>query len=99
MTIIKSFETEPIEDNWQSRKILLPAFIGLIMLILTEIWANNTAVTYGEKFENISDLHQALEMENKILENEIAKLSSLNNIVHTSAKLGLSKPSSVQYIP
>lgn len=97
MTIIKKFEPE------KQQKRIPKVYIGLITLfllalILVEIWVNNTTVSFGEKFKKIEDLEHALSIDNQILENEIAKNSSLISISSKSAELGFSPPQSIQYI-
>lgn len=97
MTIIKKFE--PIKDTkgFSKRYIIIAAFC-LICLIILEIWVQNSLVLYGEKFEKISSLQKVLELENQILQNEIAKESSLSKLASKSAELGFSKPEKIQYI-
>ena len=68
------------------------------MLTLTEIWATNTVIAYGERFEKLSVLDKNLKTENQILENNIAKNSSLNSIASKSAQLGFYANQSIQYI-
>lgn len=97
MTIIKKFE--PIQEKSSlPKKYLLFASFLLLSLAIVEIWASNTLVTYGGKLESLSVLSKGLEMENKILENDIAKSSSLAGIASKSAQLGFSKVESIQYI-
>lgn len=81
-----------------SKKFIFLAAAGLTILIIVQIWASNTAVIYGEKFDAVSALQQSLYMENQILENEIAKRASLSNIASKSAMLGFFKLVDVQYI-
>ena len=97
MTIIKKFE--PIKDHKKiSKKYILFFSICLILLIVLEIWVQNSMVLYGEKFEKISQLEKILKVENQILENEIAKQSSLHSLASKSAELGFLKPEHMQYI-
>lgn len=95
MTIIKKFEPQ---QKKSFLKYLVLGFLGLIILSLVEIWANNTMVIYGEKFEKLFSLQSTLSLENQILENEIARQSSLINIASKAASLGFSKTESMQYI-
>lgn len=88
MTIIKKFP-----KFWVGLTIL-----ALLFLVLIEIWVNNTTAAYGIKFEKMATLERQLLMENQILENEIAKFSSLLNISSKSAELGFSRPKRLQYI-
>lgn len=97
MTIIKSFETTE-QKKKLSKKYIGLGLIVFLVLMITEIWVNNNVVTYGEKFERLSVLAKSLNLENQILENEIAKRQALNNIASKSAELGFSEPESIQYI-
>ena len=97
MTIIKKFEPEDVNHKLPKRYIGL-VVLSLFVLTMIEIWASNTYVTYGEKFDSLSNLAKSLGMENKILENQIAIDISLNSIASKSASLGFSKVESIQYI-
>ncbi len=97
MTIIKKFEPEEVKTKYPKKYIAI-GILSLFVLIITAIWTSNIAVTYGDKFENLSMLSKTLLMENQVLENEIAKRSSLNDIASKSASLGFAKPESIQYI-
>lgn len=100
MTIIRKFETEEIKNtSWRSKKISMFAGLMLTFLVVLEIWASNTLVSFGEKYAKISKLEISLEQENKILENYIAKEASLSNIASSAATLGLNKPRSIKYLP
>lgn len=97
MTIIKKFE--PIEQkkkNYNKYLIIVLAF--LFTLTIGEIWASNNVIAYGEKYEKLFALENNLKMENQIIENEIAKNSSLGVISTKSAELGFSAGQSIQYI-
>src|SRR5690349_20954290 len=97
MTIIKTFDTEEVKNKFPRRYIVLTV-LGLFILTIIEIWASNTAVSYGEKFEKLSLSEKNLKMENQILRNEIAKRTSLSTIASESAQLGFSEQQSIQYI-
>lgn len=97
MTIIKKFETTEPKKGFSKRYLALTV-ICLFVLMLFEIWAGNNVVAYGEKFEKLSQVAKTLNLENQILENEIAKYESLNSIASKSAELGFSQPQSIQYI-
>ncbi len=97
MTIIKKFE--PAENKKRfPRKYIMLVSISLLLLTVIEVWASNTAVAFGEKYEKLSNIEKTLKMENLVLENEIATNSSLKTIASKSAELGFSKLSSIQYI-
>ncbi|MBI4036733.1 hypothetical protein HY386_02565 [Candidatus Daviesbacteria bacterium] len=99
MTIIKKFDTSEYQENsWRKSKYWIPFGALLVSLTLAEIWANNTMVTYGERFETMSRIQNTLQMENQLLENEIAKQTALSNVASESAAFGFSKSESIQYI-
>lgn len=93
MTIIRNFEPE---EN--KKKYIFFVAVCLFILILVEIWSSNIVASFGENFASTSQLKQALIMENQILENEIAEYASLSKVASESAKLGFSRPQSIQYI-
>lgn len=97
MTIIKKFEPEQPKKSFSKKYIVLLAS-ALFALTLVEIWASNTIVVYGEKFEKLSAATVSITLENQILENDIARHTSLSNIASKSAQLGFSAPESIQYI-
>lgn len=98
MTIIKTFDTDESSQKKIFGKYLYLVVISFFVLILIEIWINHTVIAYGEKYEKLSALEKNLTMENQILENEIAKSSSLGTVATKSAELGFSTTYSIQYI-
>ncbi len=97
MTIIKTFDTQDPEKRFPKKYIIL-ALVCLLSLTLVEIWASNTGVAFGEKYEKLSTLEKNLKIENQILENNIAENSSLKAVASKSAELGFSHLESIQYI-
>src|SRR5437660_470412 len=97
MTIIKTFDTQESTKKFPKKYITLVA-LSLLILTIAEIWASNTAVAFGEKYEKLSFLERSLKIENQILENKIAQNSSLATIASKSAELGFSKLGGIQYI-
>mgnify|MGYP001569946446 CR=1 FL=1 len=96
MTIIKKFEKE--QQRVIPQKFIFISFLILLPLILLQIWAYNTLGSFGEKLSQITSLQNNLNLENQIIENEIAKTSSLQNLASQSAQLGLSSPKEVKYL-
>lgn len=97
MTIIKKFEPVDTKNKFPKKYLTLGTVFFLALMII-EIWASNNVVFYGEKFEKLSVLAKSLSLENQVLENEIAKMQSLNDVASKSADLGFSEPESIQYI-
>ena len=97
MTIIKNFDTQKQSLISTKYTILAVVFIGF--LVILKIWVNNIFSSYGEKLDNTTRLQNALILENLVLENEVAKASSLHVVVTESQQLGFSGPKSIEYIP
>lgn len=95
MTFLSKFETQ--EKRTFPKKYI---FIGmaLIALVVLEIWVNNTMATFGQRLASIEDSQEAFQLENRVLENEIARQVSLGNIASASARLGFVKPKTIQYV-
>ena len=102
MTIIKTFDTAETQNGVRlvgiPKKYIVLTIISLVILALIGIWVSNTAVAFGDKYKKLADLEKNLKMENQILENEIAKNSSLSSIASKGAELGFSSTLSIQYI-
>ncbi|MDP3973649.1 MAG: hypothetical protein Q8P92_02325 [Candidatus Daviesbacteria bacterium] len=98
MTIIRSFETE-IEPKKFSKKYIILTLAAIFALVIVEIWVNNTLLIYGEKFDNLSNIEKNLKLENQILENQIARETSLEKLSSKSAELGFTQAQDVKYIP
>lgn len=96
MTIISKFKTA--EPKKYPKKYLGLAAVCFFVLILIEIWASNNVVTYGEKLEKLLILQKTLNLENQVIENQIAGQEALISIASTSAELGFFEPESIQYI-
>ncbi|MBI2335100.1 hypothetical protein HYU96_04890 [Candidatus Daviesbacteria bacterium] len=97
MTIIKKFDPEQYSAKFPKKYIILAA-VSLLILAIAQIWVNNTVVSYGAKLSSIDKLKDNLEMENTLLESELAARLSLASIATESSKLGFSKIESIQYI-
>lgn len=88
-----------IENNaWTRKKILM--FFGLILLIVAvlEIWSVNRLATFGEQINELERSKAALKLENKLLENEIAKHSSLSEAQKYVPHLGFQTTMKVEYL-
>ncbi len=78
--------------------MVIPMIVGVILLVVTEIWATNRLATYGLEISGLQQSKTAIILENQLLENEIAQKSSLLNIETSSKDLGFGKISNLEYI-
>ncbi|MBI2596973.1 hypothetical protein HYW41_02340 [Candidatus Daviesbacteria bacterium] len=97
MTITKKFEPEGILKKYPKKYVIFTVFF-LLALMLAEIYTSNNVTAYGDKFDKLSALEKSLQTENQILENEIAKDSSLKVVASKSAQLGFTNSQDIQYI-
>ncbi len=75
--------------------------IGLSMLIFTlvaEIWVANGLSTYGMKLTVIDNKMKNLQLENQVLENEIAQRGSYNQVFSKASQLGFTDEKNFEYI-
>lgn len=81
-----------------SKKYIMFSILGLLSLVIIQIWVSNITLVYGEKFESTQNIKGTLLLENKLLENTISSGSSLLEVATKSSDLGFSKPESIKYI-
>ena len=99
MSLTHRFEPgEKGKFNFKAKKFMMASGALFLALIIIEIWVVHTLSNFGAKEKKIKELQNNLELENKILENDISEQSSLNKIASSSASYGLEKPKKVQYI-
>lgn len=79
------------------RKFIIILFLLLIPFIVLEIWSFNRLSTLGEQINKLAETHQALILENQILETEISKNSSLNEVSKKAPLFGFEKPANIEY--
>lgn len=94
MTFFTRLETE----NLFRRKLLLFVALLIVLTVILEIWVVNRLSTYGGKISKLEETKAMLTLENKILENEIAKNSSLFNMEKYSKNLSFEKIKDIQYL-
>lgn len=94
MKLLKFFETESIFR----RKILLFVTLLIFLFSILEIWVVNRLATFGEQINKLSITKSNLELENQMMQNQIARLSSLHEIEKEAINLGFEKIRNIEYI-
>lgn len=94
MNLLKNFEPE---KNFK-RKYLPFILVIVISVVVLEIWATNRLATYGEKITELERSRVGLEMENQLLEKEIAEKASLYENEKISKKLGFGEIKNIEYL-
>lgn len=66
--------------------------------LLFEVWLVNRLSTLGEKLSSLKASQASIELENQLLENDIAVSSSLASISKKSTALGFTSMKSIEYL-
>lgn len=84
-----------LSDNQVMKYALLVIFI---LLILIEIWVLNRLSTYGSVIQSLEVQKETLVLENRLLEMEIAKQSSLQGLEPKARSLGFESIRDLEFI-
>ena len=98
---MKLKKLRPIEQEQRpsKRKLILKCSVVIFVLVtILEIWLVNRLSTYGEKLSQIKLSQAILITQNQILENKLAKASSLNDLEKTATQLGFVESQSIDYL-
>ncbi|OGE31988.1 hypothetical protein A2631_02625 [Candidatus Daviesbacteria bacterium RIFCSPHIGHO2_01_FULL_44_29] len=79
------------------KKMLTLGIMAFLLLVVVEIWALNRLSTFGEQITRFEKTSNDLQLENQILQNRIASLSSLREIQNRSLLLGFRAVHLVDY--
>ncbi len=78
--------------------LLIISGLGVLLLIILQIWANNTLASYGAKLTEIIELENQIKLDNEVMIARIAQLSSLYRIASQAAEVGFTVPKKIEYI-
>lgn len=70
------------------RRIVGMGMVGLIVMVVVQIWSMNRLAVLGNKITQIEETKAALVRENQILENQVASKASLQYIQKLADNLG-----------
>lgn len=79
-------------------KIAQIAVITFLAIFFLEIWVVNRLSTYGNKIQELKNAKAALELENQILSNAIAKETSLTSVEKKAAVIGFASVKNYTYL-
>ncbi|MCL5783794.1 MAG: hypothetical protein M1142_00350 [Patescibacteria group bacterium] len=86
---------KPKKKVWKAFKVFIAIFLVVLFI---EIFMANRLSTYGDKIQQLKDAQASLELENQVLENQIARQSSLISVETKSSKLGFETVKNFEYI-
>ena len=81
----------------RNKKIYIPWFVFGLVFLLTILFTIQTA-TSGAEFAEVESVKSNLITENKLLEGDVIKLSSLKKLEENAQELGYLKPLHIIYI-
>lgn len=90
-------EEEQSSKNRILRGIKAGAIIFLVVFFL-EIWMVTRLSTYGHKIQELKVAKANLELENQIIENQIAEKSSLISLEEKAEAYGFSNIKNLEYV-
>lgn len=93
-TIIEHLKTQ----KFHSRKVIATGIALLLIMLVAEIWSLNRLATFGTQITKFESASAALRMENEMLQNKTAELTSLNTIESHALILGFRPIHSIEYI-
>ena len=79
-------------------RIIKLLFIVFLVILMLEIWVVNRLTTYGNKIQELKLTRASLELENQILENQIAQISSMLTTETKASLLGFESIKNIEYI-
>lgn len=74
------------------------AAVIVIALISLEVLMVNRLSTYGNKIQQLKNSQAGLELENQVLENQIAQNTALNSLEKKANELGFDSIKNVEYL-
>lgn len=80
------------------KKIVLVLGALIVFAVVLEIWAVNRLATFGLQISELEKNKNTLVLENQVLENEIAKKTSLLEVSKEASGLGFEKIKQIEYI-
>ena len=95
---ISDWFQDTIYYSKNKRLILIVFGAAVIILIVFYIWSVNRLATFGPQIITLQETKYSLQMENEILENQIAELGSLENIEKKAKEYGFEKMKNLEYI-
>lgn len=81
-----------------NRKILMLMLLVLLSTVVLEIWISSRISTFGSKIFLLNQEESDLQLQNQLLQNEIATSSSLNEVSKAAQLLGLEDIRHLEYI-
>jgi cell division protein FtsL len=81
-----------------NRKVIIFSLALILPFVILEIWSINRLATLGVEINKMDSTASSLRLENQVLENEIAKKSSLTTIEQSADILGFQHIKKVEKI-
>ena len=81
-----------------NKKLIGLSLLIILPLVVLEIWSINRLATLGVDINKMNATASSLKLENQVLQNQIAKRSSLETIDNNAKALGFQNIKSVQKV-
>lgn len=81
-----------------NKKILTVLSVTFLVCLVIEVWTVNRLSSYGAKLNQIKSAQINLELQNQVLENEIAQKTALSYIEKAADSLGFANIKNIEYL-
>ena len=81
-----------------NRKIIISVALFILVIIIIEIWVVNRLSTFGEQILQLERTKASLQLENKILKNQISEKGALKEVRKKAEDLGFEVSKNIEYI-
>ncbi len=95
---MKRLQPQQDQPNIHIFRVIKIGGIILILFLVFEVWVVNRLSTMGNKIAQLSQVKRSVELENQLLESEIAKKSALSEIEQKAISLGFKPLTKVESI-
>ncbi|MFH0937016.1 MAG: hypothetical protein V1808_01860 [Candidatus Daviesbacteria bacterium] len=95
---MKKIKQEEERPKKRLLKVIRVTVVLVLVIFFLEIWMMTRLSTYGNKIQELKQTKDAITLENQILENTIAKNSSLNLVEKKASQLGFGSIKNLEYI-
>jgi hypothetical protein len=87
-----------LQLNRIRRQIIVIVGISVLLVALSEIWSINRLAILGLQISKMEQSKMSLQLENQILQTQIADKSSLRNVENIATKLGFEGIKKLSYV-
>lgn len=94
----KTLIAQRLKNNPKAIRFVILGLTIFLVVLFVEIWVVNRTATYGDKIYQLKHAQADLELENQVLSNTIAQVSSMALLEKKATVLGFNTINHIEYI-